>query len=99
VEIKATPVRTKNLGGIQTVQMEFKVSHSGDGLPEDLHRQMFDRADAQSKTQEGLGLSMCRKLVKVMGGDVAYVAQPGKPYFKVDIELPLAQREDAASVK
>ncbi|GAQ77752.1 phytochrome [Klebsormidium nitens] len=99
VEIKATPVRTKHMGGIQTVQMEFKVSHSGEGLPEDLHRQMFDRADAQSKTQEGLGLSMCRKLVKVMGGDVAYVNQPGKPYFRVDIELPLAQREDAASVK
>ncbi len=50
-------------------------------------------------TQEGLGLSMCRKLVKLMNGDVQYVRDAGKSYFLVNVELPLAHREDAGSVK
>nr|AHZ64011.1 phytochrome [Entransia fimbriata] len=99
VEIKAAPVSKKTLGGVQSVHLEFRVSHSGSGLPEDLQRQMYDRADAATKTQEGLGLSMCRKLVKLMGGEVAYVREAGRPFFKVDLELPLAQMTDAASTR
>jgi phytochrome B len=58
---------------------------------------MFDRG--RGMTQEGLGLSMCRKLVKLMNGDVQYVRDVGKSYFLVNVELPLAQRDDAGSVK
>jgi phytochrome B len=50
-------------------------------------------------TQEGLGLSMCRKLVKLMNGDVQYIREAGKCYFLVNVELPLTQRDDAGSVK
>lgn len=59
---------------------------------------MFDRADPHSKSQEGLGLSICRKIVALMKGDVQYVREPDKSYFVVVLEVPLAQREDAASV-
>ncbi|CAI5962717.1 unnamed protein product [Closterium sp. NIES-65] len=71
----------------------------GEGLPEDLIHQMFDRADAHSKSQEGLGLSICRKIVKLMNGDVQYIREAGKSHFMVSLELPLAQREDAGSAK
>ncbi len=66
-------------------------------MPEELVHEMFDRG--RGMTQEGLGLSMCRKLVKLMNGDVQYVRDAGKSYFLVNVELPLAHREDAGSVK
>lgn len=58
---------------------------------------MFDRG--RGMTQEGLGLSMCRKLVKLMSGNVQYIRDTGKSYFLVQLELPLAQRDDEGSVK
>ncbi|CAI5940448.1 unnamed protein product [Closterium sp. NIES-65] len=79
--------------------LSSRVSHAGEGLPEDLIHQMFDRADAHSKSQEGLGLSICRKIVKLMNGDVQYIREAGKSHFMVSLELPLAQREDAGSAK
>nr|AAC49128.1 phytochrome [Mesotaenium caldariorum]prf//2207374B phytochrome photoreceptor [Mesotaenium caldariorum] len=97
VEIKVVPNVRSLPGGITMAHMEFRVTHSGEGLPEDLVHQMFDRADAHSKSQEGLGLSMCRKIVRLMSGEVRYVREPGKSYFLVLLDLPLAQREDAGS--
>eukprot|EP00475_Leptophrys_vorax_P026987 TRINITY_DN3841_c0_g1_i2.p1 TRINITY_DN3841_c0_g1~~TRINITY_DN3841_c0_g1_i2.p1 ORF type:complete len:771 (-),score=91.47 TRINITY_DN3841_c0_g1_i2:535-2736(-) len=99
VELKVDPKPTKLPGGVTVVKLDFKVSHAGDGLPEDLIHQMFDRADAHSKSQEGLGLSMCRKIVRLMNGDVQYIREAGKSHFMVSVDLPLAQREDAASAK
>jgi phytochrome B len=74
-----------------------RVTHPGSGLPEELVHEMFDRG--RGMTQEGLGLSMCRKLVKLMNGDMQYIRDVGKSYFLVNVELPLAQRDDAGSVK
>jgi phytochrome B len=75
----------------------FRVTHPGIGLPEELVHEMFDRG--RGMTQEGLGLSMCRKLVKLMNGNVQYIRETGKSYFLVEVELPLAQRDDAGSVR
>lgn len=74
-----------------------RVTHPGTGLPEELVHEMFDRG--RGMTQEGLGLSMCRKLVKLMNGNVQYIRDTGKSYFLVQLELPLAQRDDEGSVK
>nr|AHZ64002.1 phytochrome [Planotaenium ohtanii] len=99
VEIKVVPAMKHLPGGVYLMQLEFKISHAGDGLPPDLINQMFDKADAHSKSQEGLGLSICRKIVKLMNGDVQYVRENGKSHFQVAIEIPLAHRDDAASAK
>lgn len=52
---------------------------------------MYDRS--QEITQEGMGLSVSRKLVKLMNGDVRYIRQAGVCYFLVHLELPLVQRD------
>nr|Q01549.1 RecName: Full=Phytochrome 1 [Selaginella martensii]CAA43698.1 phytochrome [Selaginella martensii] len=97
VGIKVATSR-KRLGGVvHVMHLEFRITHPGVGLPEELVQEMFDRG--RGMTQEGLGLSMCRKLVKLMNGEVEYIREAGKNYFLVSLELPLAQRDDAGSVK
>jgi phytochrome B len=75
----------------------YRITHPGPGLPAELVQDLFDRS--RWTTQEGVGLSMCRKLLKLMNGDVQYIRESGKCYFLVNVELPLAQREDASSMK
>lgn len=74
-----------------------RVTHPGSGLPEELVCEMFDRG--RGMTQEGLGLSMCRKLVKLMNGEVKYIRDTGKSCFLVSLELPLTVSDDAGSVR
>ncbi|GBG91371.1 hypothetical protein CBR_g52258 [Chara braunii] len=99
VEIKIVPNKKKLGGGVDVVELEFRLTHTGSGLPEDLVRQMYDRVDVVTKSQEGLGLSMCRKIVKLMQGTVEYIKEAGKSFFLVRLELPLAHREDVGSVR
>nr|P33529.2 RecName: Full=Phytochrome [Mougeotia scalaris]CAA64796.1 phytochrome [Mougeotia scalaris] len=99
VEIKVEPVVKKLPGGVSVANVDFRVSHPGEGLPEDLIDQMFDRADARVKSQEGLGLSICRKLVRLMNGEVQYRREGERNFFLLQLELPLAQRDDQASMK
>ncbi|EFJ07927.1 hypothetical protein SELMODRAFT_161430 [Selaginella moellendorffii] len=97
VGIKVATSRKRLGGGVHVMHLEFRITHPGVGLPEELVQEMFDRG--RGMTQEGLGLSMCRKLVKLMNGEVEYLREPGKNFFLVSLELPLAQRDDAGSVK
>nr|AHZ63990.1 phytochrome [Anomodon rostratus] len=97
VGIKVVPTKKRLGGGLHAMHLEFRVTHPGMGLPEELVHEMFDRG--RGMTQEGLGLSMCRKLVKLMNGNVQYIRETGKSYFLVEVELPLAQRDDAGSVR
>nr|AHZ64007.1 phytochrome [Coleochaete irregularis] len=102
VEIKAIPDNTTPRApgaAADVLNLEFRISHSGDGLPEGLLRQMFDRAEAKSKSQEGLGLSTCRKIVTLMHGEVEYVTEEQKGCFQLRFQLPLATRDDAGSSK
>ncbi|KAL2628598.1 hypothetical protein R1flu_013284 [Riccia fluitans] len=97
VGIKVSSSRHRPGGGVHVVRFEIRVTHPGAGLPEELVQEMFDRG--RGMTQEGLGLNMCRKLLKLMGGDVQYIREVGKCYFFVKVQLSKAQTDDAASVK
>jgi signal transduction histidine kinase len=78
--------------------VEFSVSDSGRGIPEHLKRTLFDafrESDAEGRvtfSSSGLGLAICRKFVRSLGGElvVANTARGARLSFAV--ELPLAQR-------
>nr|AHZ63960.1 phytochrome [Welwitschia mirabilis] len=97
VAIKVSPSTKQLGGGLRAVHLEFRITHPGPGLPDELVQDLFERT--RWSTQEGVGLSMCRKLLLLMNGEVQYIREPDKCYFLVNLELPVAQREDEGSAK
>ncbi|KAH9297689.1 hypothetical protein KI387_029371 [Taxus chinensis] len=92
VGIKVCSTKKHLGGGVHVMQLEFRISHPGRGLPEELVQQMFNLDHNMS--QEGFGLLICRKIVKLMNGDVQYV-RGGKPSFVIVVELASGQNDES----
>ena len=76
----------------------YSVEDTGIGIPEEMHRQVFDefrQVDGSTTRRyggSGLGLSLARRLAQVLGGDIFVDSVPGEgSTFRV--ELPLEYRE------
>ncbi|GLJ43732.1 hypothetical protein SUGI_0910590 [Cryptomeria japonica] len=93
VGIKVCSTKKHLGGGVHVMHLEFRISHPGRGLPEELVQQMFNLDNDIS--QEGFGLLVCRKLVKLMNGDVQYVRGGGKPSFVIVVELASGQNDES----
>nr|AHZ63963.1 phytochrome [Taiwania cryptomerioides] len=93
VGIKVCSTKKHLGGGVHVMHLEFRISHPGRGLPEELVQQMFNLDNNIS--QEGFGLLICRKLVKLMNGDVQYVRGGGKPSFVIVVELASGQNDES----
>nr|AHZ63962.1 phytochrome [Podocarpus rubens] len=92
VGLKVSSIKKHLGGGVHIMHLEFRISHTGRGLPEELVQQMFNLDLDMS--QEGFGLLICRKLVKLMNGDVQYI-QGGKPSFLIVVELAAGQKDES----
>jgi two-component system, sensor histidine kinase and response regulator len=78
------------------VQLGIAVRDTGVGIPEHLHDRLFtpyaqaDPSVPRLYGGSGLGLSICRRLVALMGGRVAFSSRPGVGTI-FDLELSLAK--------
>jgi two-component system, NarL family, sensor histidine kinase BarA len=79
------------------VRLIVEVEDTGIGIPEDRIDSIFDsfsQADQTTTRQyggTGLGLSVCRKLVTAMGGQIFVNSKPGEgSTFRVEIDTPVA---------
>lgn len=79
--------------------LEFYVKDSGIGIPTDRHAAIFERfiqadiEDIQARQGAGLGLSISKAYVEMLGGKMWMVSEPGKGsefYFTI----PFSSRQD-----
>nr|P55141.1 RecName: Full=Phytochrome A [Petroselinum crispum]CAA53165.1 phytochrome A [Petroselinum crispum] len=83
-----------NLGqSVQLVHLEFRITHTGAGVPEEAVSQMFG-SDSET-SEEGISLLISRKLVKLMNGDVHYLREAGKSTFIITVELAAASKRES----
>ncbi|GKV45020.1 hypothetical protein SLEP1_g52151 [Rubroshorea leprosula] len=91
VEIHVHPSMKQISDGLTIVHTEFRMVCPGEGLPPELVGDMFH--SSRWITQEGLGLSMCRKILKLMNGEVQYIRESERCYFLIILELPIPPRQ------
>jgi signal transduction histidine kinase len=80
-------------------RIEFSVKDTGRGIPAEVLPTLFDAFRRRVKpgqftfSSAGLGLSICRKLVSRMGGELGVDTAPGQgTRFHFELELPLSAR-------
>jgi two-component system sensor histidine kinase/response regulator len=82
----------------ETLRLRFEVQDTGIGIPRELQLSIFEafeQLDA-SRTRRyggtGLGLTICRRLARMMGGEVGVISQPGQgSTFWVELEVGAAE--------
>ncbi|XP_031097629.1 phytochrome B-like isoform X1 [Ipomoea triloba] len=87
VKIQVRPSLRQSSDGITIAHVEFRFICPGEGLPSALIQDVFHNSEWE--TREGLGLSMCRKIVTLMNGEVRYVREAERCYFLVILKLPV----------
>ncbi|KAL2921133.1 Phytochrome B [Bienertia sinuspersici] len=90
VEIHVQPRLKQIAEGQNVVYIEFRLVCPGEGLPPDLVQDMF--RNTKWATQEGIGLSMCRRILKEMNGEVQYIRESERSYFLIILEFPMPWR-------
>lgn len=90
VKLRVWPDPEERSGG----HLYFEVSDTGTGVPDAMRERLFEpfvpaggRADWRL-TSLGLGLALCRRLVELMGGEIAYEERRGGgSIFRFDVWL------------
>lgn len=85
------------------IEIDFRVSDTGIGIPADKHERLFrrfsqvDGSYRRAHDGAGLGLSICKSLVELMGGAVRVESAEGRgSTFSFTVVLPFAQAPEAA---
>lgn len=91
----------------QVIRVRFEVVDTGIGIPKEAQQRIFERfTQADNSTTRryggtGLGITISKQLVELMGGHIGVVSEPGKG-STFWLELPLrevAQSDDAQTEK
>ncbi|MDD0853293.1 response regulator [Halobacteriovorax sp. GB3] len=82
--------------------LEFEIRDAGRGIPKNQLKNLFNPLrshDYNTHSTIGLGLSVCRKIIQLMGGDISVDSQMGKgTTVKFTIDVPKGD-DDGKSMK
>ncbi|XP_022559055.2 phytochrome B-like [Brassica napus] len=90
VEIHISHVPKQMADGFYAIRTEFRMVCPGEGLPPELVRDMFH--SSRWTIPEGLGLSVCRRILKLMNGEVQYIRESERSYFLIILGLPVPMK-------
>nr|UWT50575.1 phytochrome A [Magnolia sieboldii] len=90
IELTVSLVKDRLGESVHLVHLEISIAHSGSGIPGELLSQMFE-SEAET-SEEGISLLVCRKLLKIMNGDVRYLREANKSTFILSVELASAPK-------
>ncbi|WZZ61922.1 hypothetical protein YC2023_062029 [Brassica napus] len=99
VEIHISHVPKQMADGFYAIRTEFRMvwfldlyldGSYGEGLPPELVRDMFH--SSRWTIPEGLGLSVCRRILKLMNGEVQYIRESERSYFLIILGLPVPMK-------
>lgn len=76
--------------------MLISVQDNGDGIPEDLHDNLFDPFVTTRKNGTGLGLALVAKIVGDHGGIIGFESRPRRTVFKVSLPIFSGHEPDPA---
>ncbi|KAL8152108.1 hypothetical protein V2J09_021916 [Rumex salicifolius] len=88
IEVRSAKDRLSDM--VYLARLEFRISHAGTGIPEELLSQMF--GNEGNTSEEGISLHISRKLVKLMNGDIQYLREAGSATFIISLELAIANK-------
>ncbi len=75
--------------GEETGAIRVVVSDTGPGIPSDVREHIFEPFFTTKRDGNGLGLAICRKIVRLMGGTIELTSsRPGETIFTVLIPQP-----------
>ena len=88
-------------------RIRFSVQDTGIGIPQELHQQIFEPfyqasdGTARQYGGTGLGMSLAREVVTLMGSEIIVQSEPGKGslfYFDVDLPVVAKAHQESADV-
>ncbi len=71
--------------------LHVEVADNGPGVPAAIHDLLFQENASGRAEGAGLGLSLCRDAMALMGGSVAYLTPRGRPGAVFRLSVPLAR--------
>ncbi|CAA6662236.1 unnamed protein product [Spirodela intermedia] len=90
LEVAASLTKDRLGKSLHAVRMELRITHHGNGVPEELLAQMF--GDADEASDDGVSLLVCRNLLRHMNGDVRYLREAAGSSIILSAELASAQK-------
>lgn len=105
--IKFTDIRGKVICHIKnepgSAQLHIKIKDDGIGIPENEQARIFDRfyqvdaSERRNRSGTGIGLSLTKEIVEMIGGSISVKSQPGKG-SEFEVIIPVTQNGSLSQV-